>query len=201
MGHGLSWRGGVLALGLGLGLPAGAVSLEQHLAVCVACHGPGGNSVIPENPKLAGLQAEYIYKQLVQFKSGKRKHVVMSQLVVTIDDMSMNELSEYYSNQKRSPGKATDAALAARGKAIFEQGVPATNTASCASCHGNDGLGDAKYPGIAAQNVVYVERQLAAFKSGERANDLKGVMGAVARGLTDEQARAVAQYVASLKEE
>ena len=46
--------------------------------VCAACHAIDGNSVITANPKLAGQHAEYLSKQLTNFKSGERANAVMS---------------------------------------------------------------------------------------------------------------------------
>lgn len=180
---------------------AAASPLDQHIALCVACHGPGGNSVIPDNPKLAGMDADYLLRQLTHFKSGKRTSSVMSQIVTTIDDASFQDLAAYFSEQKRAPGVVADAALAERGRVLFTQGLAASGVPACASCHGSDGLGDAKYPRLAAQQPAYVEKQLRAFRSGERANDLKGAMGDVARRLSDDDIRAAAQFVAGLKED
>jgi cytochrome c553 len=191
----------VAALLLGTALGAGAAPTEFHLQLCMACHGPNGNSTIPEYPKLAGADAEYLAREISHFKSGKRKNVIMSQIVLTIDDPSVEELAEYFSEQKRSPGTVTNPALVEAGKEIFTKGITATGVPACATCHGNEGLGDAKYPRLAAQHTDYEVIQLRAFRSGERANDAKGVMGDVARRLTDDNILAVVQYLASLKPE
>ena len=37
-------------------------------AVCAACHMPDGNSMIPQNPILAGQHAAYLEKQLQNFR-------------------------------------------------------------------------------------------------------------------------------------
>ena len=111
----------------------------------------------------------------------------------------LNRIVEYFGEQKPAPGQVSDEALVPQGKAIFEKGVAATSVPDCGSCHGSDGAGDAKYPRLAGQHAPYVERQLLAFKSGERSNDSKGVMGAVAKRLTEAEIRAVAQFVAGLK--
>jgi cytochrome c553 len=188
---------GLLLLATALG--ASAAPTEFHLQLCAACHGPGGNSDNPVYPKLAGADPDYTARQLEHYKNGKRKHGIMSQIVMTIEDASIRDLAEYYGEQKRSPGKVADAALAEKGRAIFDNGIAATGVPSCASCHGSEGLGDGKYPRLAAQHTAYEEAQLRAFRSGERANDAKGAMGDVARRLTDDDIRAVIQYLASLK--
>jgi cytochrome c553 len=186
---------------LGTVLGAGASPTEFHLALCAACHGPGGNSTNPDYPKLAGADAEYLARELAHFKSGKRKNVIMSQIVTTIDDASIQDLADYFSEQKRTPGTVADPALAEKGRDIFTKGIIGTGVPACASCHGNEGLGDGKYPRLAAQHTAYEETQLRNFRSGERANDAKGAMGDVARRLADDDIRAVVQYLASLKPE
>jgi cytochrome c553 len=183
------------------GLAARAAPPELHLQLCAACHGPGGNSVIPDNPKLAGLDADYVMRQLSDFKSGKRKNPVMGQIVATLDSDSLRLVAEYYSEQKREAASVTDAALAAKGQQIFADGVVTTAVPDCGSCHGADGSGDAKYPRLAGQHASYLEKQMLAFKSGERNNDAKGVMAAVAQRMNEAEIRAVAQYLAGLKEE
>lgn len=187
--------------GLGLGGNARAEPPELHLQLCAACHGPGGNSVIPDNPKLAGMDADYLLRQIADFKSGKRKSPVMGQIVATLDGDSLRKVAEYYSGQSPAPGAVADAALADKGKVIFTEGVVATAVPDCGSCHGNDGSGDAKYPRLAGQHPAYVEKQLLAFKSGERSNDAKGVMAAVAKRMSEAEIRAVAQFIAGLKED
>jgi cytochrome c553 len=188
--------GGLL---LGAALGANASPTEFHLALCAACHGPNGNSDNPLYPKLAGADAEYLARELLHFKNGKRKNLIMSQIVLTIDDASIQDLADYFSEQARSPGKVVEVALLDKGRDIFTKGITGSGTPACASCHGNEGLGDGKYPRLAAQHVEYEELQLRAFRSGERANDAKGAMGDVARRLTDDDIRAVVQYLASLK--
>jgi cytochrome c553 len=186
---------------LGTGFGALAAPPDLHLQLCAACHGPGGNSVLPDNPKLAGMDTDYLMRQLADFKSGKRKSPIMGQIVATLDKDSLRPVAEYYSEQKPVPGAASDAALAAKGKLIFTDGIVASAVPDCSSCHGADGGGDAKYPRLAGQHAAYAEKQLLAFKSGERNNDAKGVMAAVAQRMNEAEIRAVAQYLAGLKED
>ena len=157
--------------------------------------------MLPDNPKLAGMDADYLMRQLADFKSGKRKSPIMGQIVATLDSASLRPVAEYYSEQKPAPGTPSEPALAAKGKLIYTDGIVASAVPDCGSCHGTDGSGDAKYPRLAGQHASYVEKQLLAFKSGERNNDAKGVMAAVAQRMNDAEIRAVAQYLAGLKEE
>ncbi len=183
---------------LGIALGAAASPPEGQLAICSGCHGPGGNSAVPDNPKLAGMDAEYLRRQLADFKSGRRKSPVMGAIVAALDADAMQTLAEYYAEQKIGDTPGVDAA---KGKVIYEEGIVGSAVPACSGCHGSDGAGDAKYPRVAGQHMAYIERQLRAFKSGERANDLKGAMGAVAKRMSEAEMHAVAHFVASLKEE
>jgi len=178
-----------------------AAAPPAQVQICAACHGPNGNSVLPDNPKLASLDAEYLRRQLVDFKSGKRKSAIMGPIVTALDADTLQALAEHFSEQKLVPGPAVDEAMAAKGKVIYEDGIVGSAVPACSGCHGNDGVGDAKYPRVAGQHATYVEKQLLAFKSGERANDVKGAMGAVAKRMSEAEMRAVAHYVAGLKED
>lgn len=197
----LHHRGLLLALALALpALPAAADPPPQS-AVCMGCHGAGGNSTQPDNPTLAGLAPEYIERQLKQFKSGERASPVMAAIVMTLDGDAIRQLAEYFSEQKPARGRSSDAGLATKGKLIYDEGIVGSAVPACASCHGDDGAGDAKYPRLASQQAAYVEAQLAAFRSGKRNNDVKGLMGAVAKRMSDAEIKAVTQYIAGMDKE
>jgi len=68
--------------------PGAIPPLEERLLLCGGCHNPDGNSIIPENPKLAGLDAKYIARQLADFKSGKRTSPIMSTIIPMVDEKS-----------------------------------------------------------------------------------------------------------------
>lgn len=176
----------------------GAVPLAERIAFCAGCHGADGNSVIPENPKLSGLDAGYLARQLADFKSGKRKSLVMGGIIQMVDAKEFLALADYFSSQKPAPGASTDARLVAQGKEIFDEGVVGSAVPACSGCHNDDGSGTEKYPRVAGQNVAYVVQQLLNFKSGERANDSRALMQAVARRMNEKEVRAVAEYVATL---
>jgi cytochrome c553 len=173
--------------------------------VCVACHGADGNSPTPANPILAGQGADYIFKQLTEFKSvdgkpGIRNNAVMAGMTATLSTDDMKALSVYFSQQKMRPSAATDAKLVEAGKQLwrkgdFERGVPA-----CAGCHGPAGAGiPAQYPHLAGQYAEYTELQLKNFRSEERSNDPERAMRMIADKLSDKQIRALADYIAGLR--
>ena len=106
-------------------------------------------------------------------------------------------LAAYFSTRKRTPGIVTDRALAAQGQLIYDQGIDSSAVPACAGCHESDGSGWKKIPRLAGQHTTYLINQLGNFKSGVRKND--GRMRAVAKRLTEQEIKAVAEYIASLK--
>ena len=72
-------------------------------AVCLACHGLDGMSVISANPNIAGMPAQYIAKQLELFKSGARKNATMKGMAANLSDEDMKALGLYYFAQRSKP--------------------------------------------------------------------------------------------------
>lgn len=168
--------------------------------VCAGCHAVDGNSAAPANPKLAGLNYEYINKQLVNFKSGERKSAVMQGMVATLTPDDMKNLAAYYSMQKPKEAKAKDQALALLGQKIYRGGVQGTGVPACASCHGAQGQGiPTQFPRLAGQHTDYIYTQLNKFRTGERANDGAKMMRTIAAKMTDSDMMAVATYIQGLR--
>jgi cytochrome c553 len=168
--------------------------------ICAACHGADGNSPLPMNPSLAGQDPEYLFKQLNEFKSGRRNNAVMMGMVAGLSAEDMRNLAAYYSAQKPGESAAKDKDLVAQGRKLFRGGNLATGVAACAGCHSPNGAGiPSQYPRLAGQHPEYVATQLKAFRAGERANDANNMMRAVAARLTDKEIAAVAEYLSGLR--
>lgn len=186
--------------------PAAPASAQEIASgVCAGCHNPDGNSVIPMNPILAAQHAEYITKQLMDFKAtetepAKRNSPVMSSMVAALSQDDMKKLGEYYAQQKTVPSQvAADEKLLETGKILYhggniEHGVPA-----CASCHGPNGSGiPPRYPGVAGQHAEYTLTQLNLFNTGDRAND-NNVMQKVVSRMSAQEKRAVSVYISTMR--
>jgi cytochrome c553 len=199
-GHGLRLAGvACLLYGVMNSCLAQPVPVAERLVLCGSCHNPDGNSIIPDNPKISNLDPGYLARQLRDFKAGKRQHPVMSAIIAGVEETEFPALAAHFSKQKRIPGTAKDAALAARGKEIFEEGITGAAVPACMGCHGENGNGSDAFPYIGGQHPDYVIRQLTNFKSTERNNDPKGVMRAVAKRISESDMLAVAEYVQTLK--
>jgi len=173
--------------------------------VCVACHGNDGNSPLPANPKLAGQFAEYLNKQLVNFKpaggkKAERDSPVMAGMVANLSVEDMRDVSAFYAAQKLKLASAKSKDLALQGQKLYRGGNLTSGVAACAGCHGPDGAGiPSQYPRIAGQYAEYLEAQLKAFKAGARGNDPNAMMRTVAARMSDVEIRAVAEYAAGLR--
>ena len=163
---------------------------------CIICHGAQGESTSELFPKLAGQHAEYISRQLANFKSGTRKNRDMADMVARLKADEMQAIGRYYEKMQLPKEPVRDAELAARGKAIYRLGNPTSGLSSCASCHGADALGSAALPRLAGQIAGYTETQLKHFQTRERTND-NADMQAVARAMSPAEMAAVAHYLES----
>ena len=167
-------------------------------AVCSACHGADGNSVITLNPKLAGQHPEYLLKQLTNFKEGKRVNAVMSGMIANLSSQEMQDLAAYFAKQKTTLAKAKSNGAGSLGEKIYRGGIAATGVPACAACHGAAGAGLPKqYPRLSAQHADYNLQQLRTFRTGERAN--APMMMAIAAKMTDAEMQAVADYMQGLR--
>jgi cytochrome c553 len=171
---------------------------KTKAATCAACHGSDGNSLVPMYPSLAGQSANYIAKQLAEFKSGERENMVMAGMAAALSQEDMNDLAAFFAVQTAKPGTGeTDA----EGHKLYFGGNADKGIAACIACHGVNGKGmkQAGFPSLAGQSKDYLKSQLASFRNGTRHNDSNGMMRNIAIKLSDADIDAVAQYISSLK--
>jgi len=172
--------------------------------VCAGCHNPDGNSIIPSNPILAGQHAEYITKQLLNFKSqnnkpAERKSPVMAAMVDPLSAEDMKNIGAYYALQKPTPGAAKDKILAEQGEKIYRGGNIESGVPACASCHSPNGVGiPPYYPRLAGQHAEYTVAQLRAFRTEQRANDTNRVMRGIVTRMSEKEMQAVAEFISGL---
>ena len=167
-------------------------------AVCAACHGADGNSVIPTQPKLAQQHPEYLVKQLQEFKSGKRNNAIMKGFATALSDEDMKNISYWVASKAAKPGFAKDKNLVSLGERIYRGGIADRQIAACAGCHSPTGRGiPSQYPRLSGQHSEYTAAQLTYFRDGIRTNSIQ--MTQVAAKLNDKEIRAVADYIAGLR--
>jgi cytochrome c553 len=170
----------------------------RGLPACASCHGAGGNSTINTNPKLAGQVDTYLHKQLVDFTTPSRNQPVMTPYAKMLSEDEKKNLAAYLATQQPKQGAARNKDTLELGRKIYRGGIADRGVAACASCHGATGSGiPAQYPRVAGQHQDYTVAQLQAFKTGARSNSPQ--MSTLAKRLSDDEMKAVADYIAGLK--
>jgi cytochrome c553 len=174
-------------------------------ALCHGCHGEKGFSIAPNFPNLAGQKSGYIIKQVTDFQKNHRYNDTMSPMALSVtSQQDLQDIAAYFSSQKSMkamiPG--SDKKKIDQGKKIFEKGNPRTGLYGCINCHGPKGRGKSPtnqvFPVIGGQNKDYLVKQLTDFKAGDRKNDPAGMMGDIAKKLSDAELDAVTEYLSSL---
>jgi cbb3-type cytochrome c oxidase subunit III len=166
--------------------------------VCAACHTADGSRGIPTNPILQGQHADYLVKQLTEFKSGKRDNAIMKPMASTLSDDDMRNVAAFYASKTAKPGQSKVKATVDLGMKIWRGGIAEKNVPACAGCHGPTGAGmPAQYARLGGQHAEYVSAELGLFRSGKRANSPQ--MTTISARLSDAEIAAVSDYVEGLK--
>src|SRR5436305_15300727 len=83
---------------------AQALTYDEKLPACLACHGEKGISETSEVPSLAGMPADFTLIQLFLFRQGTRKIEIMNDLAKDITDDDLRKFAAYFA--KLMPPKA-----------------------------------------------------------------------------------------------
>jgi cytochrome c553 len=163
-------------------------------AVCSACHGEQGMATTAEFPRLAGQAPEAIYKQLSDYRSGARFNAQMTPVARQLTEEQLAEVASYYGHIRGGPAlglaqKTVDDETIAR---LIFRGDPRRYIPPCEGCHARGVGGPPEAPVIVGQNAAYFERQLLAYRSGERRNDVYRRMRDIAARLTPEEIKRLA---------
>jgi cytochrome c553 len=170
----------------------------RNIPACVSCHGAAGNSTIVQNPKLAAQHGTYVAKQLADFKTPQRNNPVMSPIAKALTADEMTNIAAYLDAQTQKPGAARNKDTIDLGKKIYRAGIAEKSVPACASCHGANGAGiPAQFARLGGQHQDYTAAQLTSFRSGARKNSPQ--MITIAKRMSDDEIKAVADYIAGLK--
>jgi len=186
---------------------------------CSGCHGIDGNAQLRYIPRLAGLNAAYAERRIIEFSTASsppvdelfsriarraapkpgassfQSRVNMNGMAHSISAQEAKASAAWYASQKPAPGRSGNSALIEQGEALFLKGLPAEGLIACQSCHGAQAQGKSKTPGLAGQNDSYVLGELAKFKEGDRKHAPE--MTVVTKHVESEQFRALAAYLQS----
>ncbi len=201
--------GALLAVGIAAGAAPAAVHRGDARAGrakadderCIECHvardpataqpGDGLHAL------LDGQSAAYLAKQMSDYRSGAREHVVMTLVARNLDAGDQADILAWYAATPWRAGPGVAAAGAAQR--LYGEGDPARAVGACAACHGGAGTPPrADTPRIAGQDADYLAAQLTLWRSGDRHNSADPVMAASARALTDVEIKALATAIAGM---
>lgn len=176
------------ALLLATGLSAQAQQ-PPRLELCVACHGPQGNSEIPLFPSLAGQPRIFMENQLVLIREGLRDIPPMKGVLDGLDDAALIELAKYYAAQTPAPmSGAVDAARYQRGQALASSSL-------CGSCHLPNYQGRDQIPRLAGQHEPFMRAVMEEYRD-KPGPGRDTVMTNALRGFSNAQLDDLAHFLA-----
>jgi cytochrome c553 len=193
-------------LAIALGRADGAErGLQAKLEYCKTCHGLSGQGYLGyfPMPRLAGQQTPYLENQLRAFTEHRRTNPVMFNVAHTLSPSMMAALAVHFRDLDPRPFGGAPSGLAAKGKPIYEEGIPEANVPACSACHGPDAHGRDEIPRLAGQLYPYTIKALNNWSKergqGGTKEDTSAVMAPTAHNLTQAQIAAVAAYVSGLR--
>ena len=179
-------------------------SETQYQQLCIACHGAdGAGNAAMQAPAIAGLDKEYLQRQLVGFKTGLRGHnkddssgQVMAGMVAMLSDKNAESLSGYIAQLPIVKLEQESKPTGFRGRGLYS---------GCSSCHGAKGEGSPALgaPRLSQQYTWYLKKQLNKFRQDVRGNTPKdhygNQMSTMAKDIaSDNDIETLVNYIARL---
>jgi cytochrome c553 len=178
-------------------------SIAQRATACSACHGDQGRATRDGYyPRIAGKPAGYLYRQLLNFRTGVRHNAIMQQMLEYLSDDYLEEMAQYFSDQHPlyppPVPSGIDAAALERGKMLALKGDPSHDLPACAACHG-DTLSGVRpdLPGLLGLPRDYLVAQLGAWHSGTRKMVAPDCMAKVVERLSPSDVAAVTAWLSA----
>lgn len=185
-------------------------------AICSACHGINGVSIAPAQPNLGGQNIKYLYKQLVDFKTGARANGIMKSQLQGLTQSDLANVAAYYASQAPFGPGYGNPETTQEATRLYLGGDKTRGVIPCAGCHGPKAGGNewAGFPKLGGQHATYIATQLKLFRAAgrddeelmadqTRHNDSakkeeKGMMQTVASKLSDKDIRILSEYISAL---
>lgn len=185
-------------------------------ANCAACHGATGVSIAPAQPNLAGQHIKYLYKQLVDFKTGARNNGIMKAQLQGLTQQDLANVAGYYASQTPWGVGYGNPETTEEATKLYLGGDKTRGVIPCAGCHGPKAAGNAwaGFPRLGGQHSLYISTQLKLFRAAGRSDEglmaeqlrtndsakkeEKGMMQVVAASLTDKDIRILSEYLSAV---
>jgi cytochrome c553 len=176
---------------------------SEGAPACSVCHGMQGQGQPDAGyPRLAGLNADYLLRQLDDFANNSRENELMAPIAKALSPAERAAVATYYASvstaQAEEP-KQLNQADVSLGAVVANEGRWSGGLPACRQCHGPSGQGVGRsFPRLSGQGYAYLLNQLKAWKEGKRSNDPLSLMTGVVSKLSEKEIEAVAAYFASL---
>lgn len=158
---------------------------------CVTCHGARGEGNGFDAPRLAGLPAGYLQKQMEDYAAGLRAHEVMRDVARFLDSHERVLVANHYAGM--NPRALPDATTGAT-----DESAARLYARACESCHGVDGSGAAGGPPLNAQPAFYLAQQLQDWQASKRRNDGHQAMLRIAQRLDADEITRLSLHLARI---
>ncbi|MEO0346082.1 MAG: c-type cytochrome [Pseudomonadota bacterium] len=175
----------------------------EKITTCAACHGGNGISVNPQWPSLAGQHSRYSMQQLMWFKSGERKNILMNSQAMALSEQDMRDIAAYFESLAPAVREVANPDTLARGERLYRGGDEERGLPACIACHGPSGAGNpgVPYPKLGGQHATYLASSLREYATGgeNRSNtEEQKQMTTIAQKLTPEDIEALSSYMQGL---
>lgn len=168
---------------------------------CTWCHGTSAQGYTVA-PRLAGQRPAYLESQLRSFREHTRDNPFSKQYmwgaVAALDARAARDLAAYFATIPPKPARDGDPNLMARGKAIYMDGIPEANIASCYACHGPNAEGVREIPRLGGLAYFYIKGRLEQWGQGYHSG-IGTPMPIVARELGPDDIEALASYLSFVR--
>lgn len=185
----------------GLSVLAPARAGDLAVQNCTWCHGTSAQGYTPA-PRLAGQRAPYLRNQLIRLRAHDRNSPLSKQYMwaaaQNLGDARIRDLADYFSKLAPRPAADGNEAAVARGRAIYQNGLPDENIVACVACHGPNAQGVGAIPRIGGLAYTYLQRRLKQW--GEGYNRVGATpMPHIAGQLSPDKIDALASYLSFVR--
>jgi len=168
---------------------------------CVWCHGSAAQGYMLA-PRLAGQRAAYIQKQIYGFATHQRDNPLSQQYMwyaaAALRRDTIRDLANYFASLPPRPANDGDRELAARGEAIYLEGIPQANIVACQACHGPEAQGVRDIPRLGGLSYHYLKRRLTQWDQGYH-GAVASPMPVVSHSLSKDDVEAIASYLSFVR--
>lgn len=178
-------------------------TMAQRMQACVVCHGKEGRATNQGYfPRIAGKPAGYLYNQLQNFKSGRRKYEAMSHLVQHMSDEYLRDIAKHFAEldlpyPPAQVGSLTQAEQRTAENLVL-RGAPERGIPACTTCHGKQMAGALPaMPGLLTLPSDYLAAQLGAWRTDQRSAKEPDCMATIAKRLSLDEVSVMARWLSA----